>query len=425
MLAKFKLVAVILIVFTVFIAGQQDPSTSSPQEDALLYGMDVSHFQGEINWDRVKQNVPEIAFVFIKATEGINFVDAHFEKNWAGAKQAGILRGAFHFFDTDKDAKAQADLFVNTVKTLEENDLPPLLDLESGKFNELDEVAHDHYINNVFTWLEEVEKALGVKPIIYASPDFARDYLTNKKFSGYAQVVAEYDTVSAAPKMWGAWEGKTWTFWQYSAQHKVKGITEPVNLAKFNGSAQVLSNFIKNSRKEEIQVTLAAEESQLPPAVEEKKAAPMKTEPETPISQEKKAEPAEKVPEIPIDIEKKETPPETEPEPPTVETTSFSDEIDLGNINFPRDFIHKQIHRKKGVYRVKLITKEYEDIPYFQVYDKDNQLLLEEMALVIPRKSKYGKFKYRVRRRIINNEHFMIRVTKPDRHIYAFFVIKK
>jgi hypothetical protein len=262
----------------------------------------------------------------------------------------------------------------------------------------------------VFTWLEEVEKALGVKPIIYASPDFARDYLTDKKFSGYALVVAEYDTVSAAPKMWGAWEGKTWTFWQYSLEGKVKGINDRVNLAKFNGSAQEFFNFVKNSRKEEIEVTLTAGESKEPPAVEEKKETPAKTEPETPISQEEKEPPLLK----------------TEPEPPTVETTSFTDEINLGNINFPRDFIHKQTDHKKGVYQVKLITKENEDIPYFQVYDKDNQLLFEEMALVIPRKAKFGKFKYRIIKRLVNGqEHFMIRVTKPDKYIYAFFFIKK
>jgi|GEM_PF-947881 len=428
MLAKLKLMVIILTVCTLFLPGQKNPSThspSSPQEDALVFGMDVSHFQGEINWELVKKNEPKISFVFVKATEGINFVDAHFEKNWTRAKQAGILRGAYHFFESGKDAKAQADLFIDAVKKLEENDLPPLLNLESGKFDELDEVAHDNYINNVFTWLEEVEKALGVKPIIYASPDFARDYLTDIKFSGYALAAAEYDTVSAAPKMWGAWEGKTWTFWQYSLDHKVKGITDPVNLAKFNGSTRELVNFVKNSRKEEIEVTLTAGEAKEPPTVEEKKETPVKTEPEIPPVTEKKETPAKTEPEIPIVTEKKEAAPETEPELPTVETTSFSDEIDLGNINFPRDFIHKQMDHKKGVYQVKLITKEYEDIPFFQIYDKENQLLFEEMALVIPRKSKYGKFKYRVNRRILNNEHFMIRVTRPDKYLYAFFFIKK
>jgi lysozyme len=411
MLAKLKLLAVILTVCTFTLAGQQDstPSLSSPQGDALLFGMDVSHFQGEINWDQVKQNEPEISFVFVKATEGTNLVDAHFEKNWTGAEQRGILRGAFHFFKTDKNAKAQADLFINTVKTLEENDLPPLLDLESNRYSELDKDTLEKYINKVFTWLEEVEKALGVKPVIFAGPDFARDYLTDKRFSGYALVVADYDTVSAAPKMWGAWEGKTWTFWQYSADHKVKGIPDPVNLAKFNGSARELENFIKHSRKEEIEVTLTAAESKTPPVVEEKKEIPVKTEPEIPIIQEEKEPPLLK----------------TEPQPPTVETTSFIDEIDLGNINFPRDFIHKKADYKKGVYQVKLITKEGDALPYFQVYDKENQLLFEEMALVIPRQGKYGKFKYRTRKMILNNEYFMIRVTEPDKHIYAFFFIKK
>jgi lysozyme len=427
MLAKLKFLAVIFIICTFTVAGQQDstPSLSSPQGDALLFGMDVSHFQGEINWDQVKQNEPEISFVFIKATEGINSVDAHFEKNWTGAGQRGIMRGAFHFFKTDKNAKAQADLFINTVKTPEENDLPPLLDLESNRYSELDKDTLEKYINKVFTWLEEVEKALGVKPVIFAGPDFARDYLTDKRFSGYALVVADYDTVSAAPKMWGAWEGKTWTFWQYSADHKVKGIPDPVNLAKFNGSARELENFVKHSRKEEIEVTLTAAESKAPPVVEKKKEIPVKTEPEKPINIEKKETSTKTVPELPFDLEKKEAPPEKEPEPPTVETTSFIDEIDLGKINFPRDFIHSKTDYKKGVYQVKLITKENEDLPYFQVYDKENQLLFEEMALVMPRPGKYGKFKYRIRKMIVGNEYFMIRVTKPDTHIYAFFFIKK
>ena len=412
MLAKLKLLAVMLIVCTLTIAGQQGlatPSLSSPQGDALLFGMDVSHFQGEIDWDQVKQNEPGISFAFLKATEGINLVDANFEKNWTGARQRGILRGACHFFKSGKDARAQADIFINTVKTLEANDLPPWLDLEYDRFSELDEGTLDNYIDNVFTWLEEVEKELGVKPIIYAGPDFARDYLTDKKFSGYALVVADYDTVSAAPKMWGAWEGKTWTFWQYSHDGKVKGITDPVNLAKFNGSAQELVNFVKNTRKEEIEVTLTAAESQEPPAVEEKKETPVKTEPETPGSQDEKEPPLL----------------QTEPQPPTVETTSFTDEIDLGNIDFPVDFLHKKTDHKKGVHQVKLITREGEAIPYFQVYDKENQLLLEEMALVIPRKFKSGKFKYRIGKRVLNNEYFMIKVTKPDQYIYAFFFIKK
>jgi len=291
MLARLKLVAVILIVCTFTMAGQQDssiPLLPSPQGDALLFGMDVSHFQGEINWDQVKQNEPEITFVFVKATESTNLKDAHFEKNWTSAGQRGILRGAFHFFKTNKNAKTQADLFINTVKKLEPNDLPPLLNLESYRYSELDEDTFENYINKVLTWLEEVEKALGVKPVIYAGPDFARDYLTDNRFSGYALVVADYETVSAAPKMWGAWEGKTWTFWQYSADHKVNGISDPVNLAKFNGSARELSNFIKNSRKEEIEVTLTSAGSKAPPVVKKKKEIPVKTAPEIPIIQEEK-----------------------------------------------------------------------------------------------------------------------------------------
>lgn len=413
MLEKLKLLAfiLILIVCPLSIAGQQDTlpfSLTSPQEDAQLFGIDVSQFQGKIDWDQVKQNEPKISFVFVRATGGTDHVDLYFKKNWPGAKRAGILRGPYHSFNAKRDAKAQVKLFIKTVKKLEEDDLPPWLDLESSKFDEVDEVAYENFITRVFTWLEEVEKELGAKPIIFASPGFARDYLTDRRFSRYALVAAEYDTVSAAPKMWGAWEGKTWTFWQYSANVTIKGISVQVNLDKFNGSARELLDFVKNSRKEE-EMDQALEEDEEPPDVIEEKETPAKVEPETPIG-----------------IEEKETPVlKTEPETPTVETTSFSDEINLGNINFPRDFIHQQKDYKKGVYPVKLITKEEGKIPYFHVYDKENQLLFEEMALVIPRKGKFGTFKYRVRKRLLGNEYFMIKVTKPDQHIYAFFFIKK
>ena len=411
MLTKFKLLAFILIVCTLFITGQQDtlpPSLSSPQEDALFFGMDVSQFQGEIDWDQVRQNETKIPFVFVKATESIGLVDPQFEKNWTGAKQAGILRGAYHFFDAEADAKAQAELFINTVKTLEENDLPPWLDLESDKFDKVDEVSCKNFIDSVFIWLDTVENGLGAKPIIYANPDFAEDYLTDPRFSRYALAVAQYDDGSGSPGLLGAWEGKTWTFWQYSPDGIVKGISEKVDQDRFNGSAQDLLDFIKNSRKKEIEVTLTADESKEPPAVEEKKETPAQTEPETPISKEEiKALP------------------ETEPGTPTVETTRFSDEINLGKIRFPRDFIHKNTDHEKGVYQVKLITKEKEETPSFQVYDNENKLLFEEMALVIPRKAKFGKFKYRISKRLLGNEYFMIRVTEPDKHIYAFFLIKK
>lgn len=398
MSAKLKLSGFIMIMCALCISGQQGTLSFSPsslQENTLSLGIDVSQSHDEINWDQVIQNEPKITFVFVKATEGAQYVDSHFEKNWTVAKQLGILRGAYHSFDVTLDARAQAELFINTVKQIEETDLPPVLDLESGKFDLLDEVAHSKFITNVFIWLEEVEKKLKVKPLIYASPDFARDYLTDIKFSRCALVVAEYDTVSAAPKMWGAWEGETWTFWQYSTGGKVKGISNPVDLDKFNGSTRELLNFVKNSRKDD-DINPALEEEKVPAAgQEEQETTKYTVEPETPIG-----------------IEEKETP-------------DFKEDIDIGKVNFPRKFIHKQKDYPKGVYLVKLILKEEEEIPYFQVYDKENQLLFEEMALVIQRKGKFGKFKYRIRKRLLGSEYFMIRITKPAQHIYAFFFIKK
>ena len=245
---QFKLLVVIIIILTFPGSGQKNPSTpspSSPPEDALALGIDVSQFQGKIDWNQVKQNETKIAFVFVKATESTEFVDPLFPENWQGAKQAGIIRGAYHFFDAKQDAKTQAELFIKTVKKLEKNDLPPWLDLESGKFDEVDEVARKNFINSVFLWLDTVENGLGAIPIIYTSPDFARDYLTDKRFSRYALAAAEYDTDSTAPHLAGAWAGKTWTFWQYSERGTITGINGTVDLDRYNGSHEELMKFAK------------------------------------------------------------------------------------------------------------------------------------------------------------------------------------
>jgi len=405
---RITLTLVILSMIVFFTPVPQQSLCASP-EAAVVHGIDVSHYQGEINWDQVKQNKPKITFAFIKATEGIDEVDSQFERNWNEAKNSGILRGAYHYFDAKFDPKAQADLFINTLKQLQASDLPPWLDLESGKFSEVDEVAKNNFVNNVIIWLEEVEASLGVKPLIYASPDFARDYLNDERFSDYSLVVAEYGIDSEAPRMLGAWEGKNWAFWQYFPQRLVKGITEKTDLDKFNGSVEDLLRFTKNSPTEKKIVYSDLEE--------EKKLAL--------AAMDRNQEPQESQ-----KYQKDETAPAQETVP-TPELTQWEekttiDEIDIGKTHFPRDFIHKQSDFKKGTYHVKLTWKEGISVPYFDVYDTNNQLLLSEMALLIDRHGKFGKFKHRVKKTLLpGNEYFMIKVTKPDKYLYAFFLVKK
>ena len=101
-------------------------------ENYIIHGIDVSHHQDDINWDLVKnmqvKNI-RIGFVFIKATEGIGKVDSHFNQNWFRSKDAGMCRGAYHFFLATRSGKLQAQNFIDVVE-LKRGDLPPVLDVE-------------------------------------------------------------------------------------------------------------------------------------------------------------------------------------------------------------------------------------------------------------------------------------------------------
>ena len=188
-----------------------------------LSGIDVSKWQGEVNWQSVKR--AGVAFAFARASYGSGEVDSHFAANWQGMKNAGIPRGAYHFFVTADDATQQANLFIRTVGSLEDGDLPPVLDVEaqSGTGGNL--------VSSVRTWLDLVEQKLGRKPIIYTGPAFWNENLTSG-FGSYPLWVAEYGVSS--PKPVNGWDG--WTFWQYSETGAVEGVSGNTDLDYFNGS---------------------------------------------------------------------------------------------------------------------------------------------------------------------------------------------
>jgi lysozyme len=97
-----------------------------------IHGIDVSRYQQRISWASVKKmNVRgiQLDFAFIKATEGTGRVDPLYKRNWRKAKEAGVIRGAYHFFIPWKDGRLQAEHFIKTV-TLSSGDMPPVLDIE-------------------------------------------------------------------------------------------------------------------------------------------------------------------------------------------------------------------------------------------------------------------------------------------------------
>jgi len=205
----------------------------SATEQADATGIDVSHYQGTVDWAKVQS--AGNSFAFAKATESVGSVDTQFATNWAGMKDAGLIRGAYHFFHADANATDQADHFMQTVQ-LEPGDLPPVLDIESGG---LDGASDSALIEGVTTWLSLVEQNTGFTPMIYVSPSFANEYLQSK-FGAYPLWVAEYGV--SQPKTTNGWE--TWTFWQHSQSGTMSGVSGPVDLDTFNGPVSKLRAFV-------------------------------------------------------------------------------------------------------------------------------------------------------------------------------------
>ena len=195
-------------------------------------GIDVSHYQNDINWSLLKkdniQNSP-VSFVFVKATEGSDGIDPTFQRNFSNAKKAGLIRGAYHFFTTQSSGFDQAVHFCDNVK-LEQGDLPPVLDIEVDMEMSSQE---EKTLNEIINWLTVVENHYRVRPIIYASYRFKTKYLNAPLFNDYPYWVAHYYVDSLE------YEGK-WNFWQHTDAGHIDGIEGYVDLDLFNGNAEML-----------------------------------------------------------------------------------------------------------------------------------------------------------------------------------------
>ena len=220
------LAALVLLVLYVELFVEK-PRPAWP-EGYSVYGIDVSHYQREIDWKLVREN--EVAFAFVKATEGRSLRDRQFQNNWEGAGAAGIVRGAYHFYLPHLDAELQAENFISTV-TLSAGDLPPVLDVEVRGKKPVDQLRKDLKV-----WLDQVEKAYGVKPVIYTGYKFYVDYLAGH-FDDYHLWIAHYKV----PKLkLEKSEKLKLAFWQHTDGGSIKGIKGAVDCNVFYGSMREL-----------------------------------------------------------------------------------------------------------------------------------------------------------------------------------------
>ena len=194
-----------------------------------VYGIDVSEYQGEIDWDEVSTIFGEhkIYFVYLRATAGKDKVDDRFNENWKAKKNARILQGAYHYYRPDENSIKQADNFIATVK-LRKGNLPPVLDIEQiSTIQSLERLK-----TGLQKWLNKVEKYYGVKPVIYSGSAYFTNYL-KKEFKDYTLWVANYNRTKIPVQ-------HDWKIWQYSNKGRVKGVDGKVDINVFDGTIDEL-----------------------------------------------------------------------------------------------------------------------------------------------------------------------------------------
>lgn len=192
-----------------------------------IHGIDISHYQGKINWKDLQEATIQghpVRFVIMKATEGSSRVDKTFVSNFYNAREHGFIRGVYHFWSNKSTPREQAQFFLKNVKLLE-GDLPPVLDVEHKPAN----VSVEDFQRDVLTWLHIVEDRYHVKPIIYTYYKFKTEYLDAPVFDDYPYWIAHYYVDKVEYK-------GPWKFWQHTDAGKLPGITGNVDLDIYNGS---------------------------------------------------------------------------------------------------------------------------------------------------------------------------------------------
>jgi lysozyme len=206
-------------------AADEQALTRSCRPAQTLKGIDVSYYQQRVDWAAARAD--GVAFAFIRVADGMTFVDPRFEENWRNAKAAGVRRGAYQFFRSNKDPLAQADLLLETMGPLQDGDLPPVIDVESTDGQPQAIVAA-----KVAQWVDRVEQVLGVRPIIYTGPYFWRDNVAAAAFAENPLWVAHYGTdCPLVPEPW-----TKYTFHQFTDAGRVAGVSGNVDTNVFAGT---------------------------------------------------------------------------------------------------------------------------------------------------------------------------------------------
>ena len=213
--AKCKVQSVVRLLLLVALAFHFPLCTSHLSAQVRTRGIDVSKFQGDINWNKVAKD-STIKFVYVRATEGTSIQDPYYKTNLSKAKKAGLLVGSYHVYSSKTTAYQQMANMRKMVKK-KDQDLAPVLDIEGHHTGRL-------YMERVDKLLELMESEYGVKPVIYTSEKLYKTHFATKKYSKYHIFIANYR----------GYPTTRFTLWQYTETGKCPGISGYVDFIRIH-----------------------------------------------------------------------------------------------------------------------------------------------------------------------------------------------
>jgi lysozyme len=198
---------------------------------SVVQGVDVSVYQGTINWTSVKG--AGIDFAIARISDG-SALDTQFTSNWSGMKSAGLVRGAYQYFEPGQDPATQATIVIDAVGKLGAGDLPVTADMETTGGQSPATIAA-----NLQTWASAVQAGTGKAPMIYTAEGYWDGDVASSAFSANPLWVANWGVT--CPTLPTGWTG--WVAWQYSDSGTVAGISDTVDLDEYNGTLAQLQAF--------------------------------------------------------------------------------------------------------------------------------------------------------------------------------------
>lgn len=229
------LISVLLLTILLWYQGIIIPNASNAKHYPVK-GVDVSAYQGDIEWEQFQEQ--GLKFAFIKATEGSTFVDKYFENNWKGAENSNLRIGAYHFFSYDSEGKTQAQNFIKTVP-INKQALPPVIDVEFYGDKAKNPPNRSQVEKELQTMVKMLEEHYGKRVILYTTKKAYDLYIKDS----FEQCDIWIRDVFTQPSLS---DKRTWTFWQYTDRERLNGYNGDekfIDVNVFNGNEKEFEEY--------------------------------------------------------------------------------------------------------------------------------------------------------------------------------------